>query len=161
MKRNLLERVLAAAGAILAAAMFVIVALQVFSREVVQLPFTIWSEEASRLASVYLFFIGAAVAVLRGTNLRVMYFVDKLPPRGKAAVDAVASLTALLFALVVVYQSWKVVIHTWPFQMTTLPISSAWPFLAIPIGMIPMILVFGWRTKTSVANLFGWRGGNK
>jgi TRAP-type C4-dicarboxylate transport system permease small subunit len=161
MRKNWPERVLAAAGAALGASMFVIVALQVFSREVVQLPFTTWSEEASRLASIYLIFIGAAVAVSRGTNLRVTYFVDKLPPRGKIAVDAVANLAAMLFALVVVYQSGKVAMHTWRFQMTTLPISSAWPYVAIPVGMIPMILVFGWRIKTSVANLLGWREGNK
>jgi len=158
MRKNWLEWTLGTAGALLGAWLVLIVSLQIFSREVVQLPIS-WSEEVSRLASIYLIFIGSALAVSRGKNLRVTYFVEKLPPQARAVVDTVANITALLFALVVVYESVDVAKHTWSFQMTTLPISAGWEYVAIPVGMIPMILVFGRRLKTSVTNLLKWKRG--
>jgi TRAP-type transport system small permease protein len=145
MKTEWFERTLCCIGAMLAASLVLLVALQVASREVIQLPITVWSEEASRLASVYLVFVGAAVAVIRKTNLRVTFFVDMLPPRVAAVSEIIANIAAMFFSIIVVAKALEVGVLTWSFPMTTIPISAAWIFMAIPLGMIPMVIVFALR----------------
>lgn len=59
-----------------------------------------FTEEYSVALMVGLTLVGTALAVAKGGHVRIGYFTDQLPPRGRRAAEAVAmALTVLCFGL--------------------------------------------------------------
>jgi len=60
------------------ACMLFLVLLQIFARYILGTPLG-WTEELSRFSYVWLTFIGAGYCIKSNTNVKVMYFLNKLP----------------------------------------------------------------------------------
>ena len=63
-----------------------------------------WSDDVARGLMVGSSFFGAASALARGDNPGVAFFIDKLPAKARAVIDAVA---ALLMAVIAGYVAWN------------------------------------------------------
>ena len=85
----LLRAVDALAGLLLAADVAVIL-VSVFDRYVRNAPDE-WSDDVARMLMVALGFFGAAAALARSENVGIVFFVQRLPPGARRAVDAAAA----------------------------------------------------------------------
>ena len=92
----LLKAVDAIAALLLAADLFVVL-LSVFYRYVLAAPIE-WSDDVARGLMVALSFFGAAGALARNENIGVAFFVQKLQPRMRQRVEALAALVVLVTA---------------------------------------------------------------
>ena len=86
-----------AVAALLLAADLCVVLLSVFYRYVLAAPIE-WSDDVARGLMVALSFFGAAGALARNENIGVAFFVQKLGPRMRERVEALAALVVLVTA---------------------------------------------------------------
>ncbi len=86
-----------AVAALLLAADLCVVLLSVFYRYVLAAPIE-WSDDVARGLMVALSFFGAAGALARNENIGVAFFVQKLRPRMRERVEALAALVVLVTA---------------------------------------------------------------
>ncbi|HTZ66466.1 MAG TPA: TRAP transporter large permease subunit [Roseiarcus sp.] len=84
-------------AAVLLAADLIVVSLSVYYRYVLAAPIE-WADDVARGLMVALSFFGAAGALARSENAGVAFFVQRLSPRPRRRVDAVASLVVLATA---------------------------------------------------------------
>src|SRR5436190_19406453 len=89
-------------AAVLLAADLAVVIVTVTLRSLFNAPVE-WSDDVARGLMVGSSFFGAASAVARGENVGVAFFVDRVPPRTRRIVDAVA---ALLILIIAAYVAW-------------------------------------------------------
>jgi tripartite ATP-independent transporter DctM subunit len=83
-----------AVAAILLAADLIVVSLSVYYRYVLAAPIE-WADDVARGLMVALSFFGAAAALARDENAGVAFFVQRLKPRVRGRVDALAALVIL------------------------------------------------------------------
>src|SRR6478752_9524493 len=62
-----------------------------------------WSDDVARGLMVGSSFFGAASALARGDNPGVAFFIDRLPAKARAVIDAVAALLMTIIAGYVAY----------------------------------------------------------
>lgn len=63
-----------------------------------------FTEEFSVFLLVFMTFVGASLAFATNENIRITFFADRLPPRGRFACEVIAALASfLMFALIVWY----------------------------------------------------------
>ena len=72
----------------------------------------VWGDDAARALLLALSFIGAAAALARGENAGVTFFVDRLPARGRAWVDAGVDAAVLLVAGALAWHGWQLLADT-------------------------------------------------
>jgi tripartite ATP-independent transporter DctM subunit len=94
---TLLLRLVDAVAALLLAADLCVVLLSVFYRYVLAAPIE-WADDVARGLMVALSFFGAAGALARSENIGVAFFVEKLGPRTRERVEAMAALVVLVTA---------------------------------------------------------------
>jgi TRAP-type C4-dicarboxylate transport system permease small subunit len=110
-------------------------ALQMASRFLFKFPLD-WTEELARVGQIWLVFIGAAVGARRAEHFVVELFMQRVPFPGKAAiarlVDVVVIGFFLVLALVSAHAAGFGAIQT----LTSLDVSVAWAYAAIPVGCL-------------------------
>lgn len=113
-----------------------------------------WSEELSRYLMIWMGFLGASLALRNGAHVGVDMVRRALPRSIRRLVILTGSATCLGFFVVVAYQGIHLVGMVWPQPSLVLPVSMSWPYLAIPLGAILMIIqlvpitIREWRTGT-------------
>ena len=91
-------------AAVLIAADLAVVIVTVTLRSLFNAPVE-WSDDVARGLMVGSSFFGAASAVARGENAGVAFFVDRVPPRERRIIDAVAALLVLVIAAYVAWHA--------------------------------------------------------
>jgi TRAP-type C4-dicarboxylate transport system permease small subunit len=117
------------------AAIIIPVTLQIFARFTELLPRYIWTEEMARFLLVWMIMIGAMIGVREGTHFTVDLF-DKLRGRAKAAMDILAGVAVLVFAVVFIIYGWEFTDTAWYriSELAELPlwtIHMAWPIAGV------------------------------
>jgi len=107
------------------------VTLQVVSRYTALIPAWIWTEELSRFLFIWMIMLGAMIAVREGTHF-VVDVLPQMPPRAHAAVQMVADLGILAFALVFTWYGIEFLKFGWnqTSELADLPMTYifiAWP----------------------------------
>jgi len=120
-------------------ALVVDVFLGVFSRYVLQATFQ-WYDEVARLCFVWTVFLGAAVAVRRGTHFRLHLLIDRFGERLRRAVDLVVTLIVMAFGGVLVTGGLAIAPIARRQVTDALEISMLWFYGALPAGGALMIL---------------------
>ena len=129
------------------------VTLQVFSRFTDLLPHYIWTEEMARLLFVWMIMIGAMLGVRESSH----FIVDVWPvlgTRASAALNLIAMLAVLIFALVFVISGITFTRFGWNriSELAELPlwlIHIAWPLTGITwIAFLGEQFVDQWRALT-------------
>jgi len=120
-------------------ALVVDVFLGVFSRYVLQATFQ-WYDEVARLCFVWTVFLGAAVAVRRGTHFRLHLLIDRFGERLRRAVDLVVTLIVMAFGGVLVTGGLAIAPIARRQVTDALEISMVWFYGALPVGGALMIL---------------------
>jgi TRAP-type C4-dicarboxylate transport system permease small subunit len=130
------------------------VTLQIVARFTNIIPHYIWTEELSRFLFVWAIMIGAMVGVRESTHFEVDVW-PALSPKAEAAIQIVARLGVLVFALVFVYSGIEFTRFAWnrTSELADLPlwlIHIAWP-----VAGITWIVFLGEQFADAVKTLFG------
>ena len=100
-----LDRVVKWFSAVMAFAMATVVVLQVASRMMPWFPTPPWPEELARYLMMYMSFIAASAGIKRWNNIGVDFFLNRMPPRVKRAVETAIEIFVLAFLIYLVYLS--------------------------------------------------------
>ena len=110
-----------------------LVSLQVVMRYVFNAPL-VWSEELGRMAFVYLTFVGAGLAFLRGENLRLALLPDAMPRRARLTLRLVIGVLELAFMTVVLVYSVPLLLRLYPAHTPALEWSMVSFYAGVLVG---------------------------
>ena len=131
---NLYESILVVLTTSMLTIFTVVIAYQVFSRYVDFVPRFMWTEEISRFSFIWMLFLGAAVAVRKGTH----FLIDLIPKQTKEQygnlLDVVVLLVICFVALSMVVGGVRFVEMGFKRISTTSGIQLAWIYLSIPVS---------------------------
>jgi TRAP-type C4-dicarboxylate transport system permease small subunit len=152
LRRSPVTRGLEGLCALLLAAMVVLLFIQVVGRYVFEDPPT--GPRSSRApVFIYLTFIGGALAIVRNAHLRIESLHERLAPRTKMALDIVLVSIGVIFLVVTLYYSIGLLTRLAHQPMTSVPISKAFVFAAVPIGCALMLVYELLRVRNYVRAL--------
>lgn len=132
-KSNMFFRVQEYAGLALFFLMCLLMILQLLSRYVFSSPL-LFTEEFSRLAYVWVAFLGMAVAHRRRDHIRIDLFTDMLPAGVKKALDAVTQVVCLLFLAYLGYWGVEYMIFNQWNVAASVDFPLFWVYAALPVG---------------------------
>ncbi|MFN3286090.1 MAG: TRAP transporter small permease [bacterium] len=136
------HRVASSLGAILLFAIFAVILAQVIFRYALGRPL-VWTEEAARYLYIWTCYLGAAMALRRGTHVRIGVLVDRLPLPARAWVYRLGLLGTAAFLAVLAVQGAKL---AW-LSRTTLAITFPLPWSVIYSGAVvsgSLMLLYTW-----------------
>ena len=142
---RLVERVLEWLVAALVAALLVIVASTFVDRHFVTLPMAA-PDAYARVILVWLTFIGFALAVKGGLNIRVDLIDARLPAKARRALDYVFDVVMLGLTVMLGMNGWRVVVIGKDQERLGTMMSEAWPSAALVVSCIVLALFLVLRT---------------
>jgi TRAP-type C4-dicarboxylate transport system permease small subunit len=99
-----------------------------------------WSEEAGRYLMIWMGFLGASLALRNGAHVGVTMLRDALPTPIRRVVLLVGTVVVFGFFAMVTYQGILLLGMVSSKESLVLPISMLWPYLAIPVGTLLMLI---------------------
>ncbi len=138
---KLIDRILRVFLIVALVAMFCEVIAEVASRFIFHNPLP-WGAEVSQTLLVWVTFIGAAAAFLRGDHIGVDMLISRLPRTARAVLTGANLLIILLFLGCGIQSGHKVVARVWDDVTASLQISAGILYLALPVGFA-LTFVFG------------------
>jgi len=99
-----------------------------------------WSEELSRSLMIWLIFLGAAYACRRAQMIALTFVMDMIPRNLERVMDGLAALLCILFYGLLVIMGFKAVSFGWIEVSPVLQFPKAYVYLAMPVGMVIMII---------------------
>ena len=114
-----------------------------------------WAEEVDRYLFIWSVYLGALVALQRGTHIRVTFAVDAMGPAGAALSKWLSRLVALGAFAFTAWHGYGLVVVNLKSEFYTIPgMPQAFFYLAAPLGLTLMCLVL---IADSAAELMGRR----
>ena len=125
--------------AMLMAGMVSIVSAQVWYRFILNDPLS-WSEEASRYLFVWISFMGAAAGVRYQVHLGIDLMEKILPAGSYRMVVIFVNLIIQVFLLMIIYWGFKILGVIQFQESPSMHISMRYPYMAVPVGSIFMLI---------------------
>ncbi len=125
--------------ALLMSGMVVIVSAQVWYRFILNDPLS-WSEEASRYLFVWISFMGAAAGVRYQVHLGIDLMEKILPAGGYRIAVIIVNLIIQVFLLMIIYWGFKILGVIQFQESPSMHISMRYPYMAVPVGSIFMLI---------------------
>ncbi len=136
---RLVERALEWLIAALVAALLIIVASTFIDRHFVTLPMAA-PDAYARVILVWLTFIGFALAVKGGLNIRVDLIDAHLPAKVRQALDYVFDVVMLALTVLLGVHGWRLVVIGRDQERLGTMMSEAWPSAALFVSCILLVL---------------------
>ena len=136
---RLVERVLEWLIAALVAALLIIVASTFIDRHFVTLPMAA-PDAYARVILVWLTFVGFALAVKGGLNIRVDLIDARLPAKARRVLDYVFDVVMLGLTVMLGMNGWRVVAIGQDQERLGTMMSEAWPSAALFVSCILLVL---------------------
>jgi tripartite ATP-independent transporter DctM subunit len=131
---------LEASTAALVVAEIVILFVGILARYVFHWPL-VWSDELASILFLWLAVLGSALAFRRTENLRMTTLVNKLSPAAQQQFAAIALAASLAFLAMILPASIEHVELEHVVITPTLEVSMTWRTLAMPVGLVIMIVL--------------------
>ncbi len=125
--------------AMLMAGMVAIVSAQVWYRFILNDPLS-WSEEAARYLFVWISFMGAAAGVRYQVHLGIDLMEKILPAGSYRLVVIIVNLIIQVFLLMIIYWGFKILGVIQFQESPSMHISMRYPYMAVPMGSIFMLI---------------------
>jgi TRAP-type C4-dicarboxylate transport system permease small subunit len=136
---RLVERVLEGLIALLVAGLVIIVASQFIDRHFVTLPMAA-PDAYARILLVWLTFVGFALAVKNGLNIRVDLIDTHLPKAVQRVLEYVFDVTMLMLTGIIGVNGWRLVEIGHDQERLGTGMSEAWPSAALFVSCILLAL---------------------
>lgn len=147
-------RIAARVGSFFLACAVVLMAAQVILRFGFNRP-QAWAEEVDRYLFIWSVYLGALVALQRGTHIRVTFAIDALGEAGAAVSKWLTRAVALAAFAFTAWHGFGLVIVNLGSEFYTIPgMPQAFFYLAAPVGLTLMCLAL---VAEGAADLFGGR----
>ena len=137
---RLVERALEWLIAALVAALLIIVASTFIDRHFVTLPMAA-PDAYARVILVWLTFIGFALAVKGGLNIRVDLIDARLPAKARLVLDYVFDVLMLALTVMLGANGWRLVVIGQDQERLGTMMSEAWPSAALFVSCILLVLI--------------------
>jgi len=141
---RLVERLLDLIVATLVTGLVVIVASSLVDRHVVTLPMPA-PDQYARVLLVWLTFIGFALAVKNGANIRVDLIDSRLPRAVRLVLEVLFELTMMALAALIAWHGWRLVEIGRDQERLGTVISEAWPAIALFASCLLTMVFLGLR----------------
>jgi TRAP-type C4-dicarboxylate transport system permease small subunit len=93
----------------------------------------VWSEELSRYLFIWVCYLGWVFATRSGTHIRISAFFNVLPLSLQKGVAVVNNILVLIFALVLGWLGYQMVLKNLDIPTITLFFTYAFVYLAVPV----------------------------
>jgi TRAP-type C4-dicarboxylate transport system permease small subunit len=113
--------------------------MQVILRYVFNTGFS-WTEELARYLVIYISLIGSSIVLKNKDHPRVEMVYELFPPKAKACLDFLFNILILAFLIVLFWQGIENTRFGLDTRTPALQILWAWPYAAVPLGAILMII---------------------
>lgn len=123
---------------ILAITMTAVIFAQVISRTFLGTPLS-WSEELGRYLFVWLCFIGASIALYRGSHLGIDIIVQMVPEKVRNIMILTTHVLVLLLLYVMFNEGMTLVAKTAMQKSAAMRIPMSYAYAAIPVSAVLMI----------------------
>lgn len=132
--------------------LFVIVNLGVFSRYLFLAPF-IWTEELALFLLVWMVFLAGSLTIRRWENVRVTFFIEKLPRKVMVGIECLSKLLVLAFLASALILSVRIIPQVGPTEVApALNISMLFPQMGLVAGLALMVVqMIGLLLETMIA----------
>ena len=100
-----------------------------------------WGDELASIVFLWLASLGSAVALRRGTHMRMTALVARLGERGRAVCEALAVSVPCLFLLIMLWPMSRYAQQQWVVLTPALSWHDSWRAAAVPVGAALMIAV--------------------
>lgn len=147
---DVINRVTEYTIAVMMAVMTIVIALQVFTRYVLNDSLT-WTEEIGRYLMIWICFLGSAMALKYGEHISVTFIEERFPPRIRQGVRLAIAVTVLAFFALATWEGVLMTVQVSEQQAPTTWISMAWAYSCIPVGCFFMMI-------HALAHLVRYRG---
>jgi TRAP-type C4-dicarboxylate transport system permease small subunit len=124
---------------VMMAFLVVVVVASVIFRYVLSAPLS-WSEEVSRYVMIWMGFLGASLALREGLHANVDFVVAHSPAWIATWLNRVARAGTATFILIVMVYGFYLVANLWDQWSPVLEIRMTWPYMAIPVGSLLMLV---------------------
>jgi TRAP-type C4-dicarboxylate transport system permease small subunit len=136
---HVLRRIREVVVMVLMAVLVVVVVASVIFRYVLLAPLS-WSEEVGRYLMIWVGFLAASIAIQQGMHVGIDFIVNWVRPEVAAWLRRVARGLTGVFLLIVTAYGFVLVINLWEQWSPVLQFRMTWPYLAIPVGCLLMLL---------------------
>jgi TRAP-type C4-dicarboxylate transport system permease small subunit len=136
---DIINRVTEYTIAVMMGVMTIIIALQVFTRYVLNDSLT-WTEEIGRYLMIWICFLGSAMALKYGEHISVTFIEERLPRRIRQGVRVAIALTVLAFFALATWVGVLMTLQVSDQQAPVTWISMAWAYSCIPVGCFFMMI---------------------
>lgn len=126
-------------GGILFSIMFIILVMQIFSRQILDRPL-MWTEELARLLFVYIAMIGITLGVKYEQHVGIEVLSDKFSPRLKGIMDIIKTILTGIAILLLIFIGLKITKRKSSLDLISLGISAGVLYAALPIGGVLMAI---------------------
>lgn len=126
-------------AALLMGGLLFVLFLQVFTRYVLNDPFS-WTEEAARYMYVYIVFLGASAAISDRSHVGIDYFAKALPIKAQWIVSLLVNLAILFVLAQLAYWGWRAAMRQWNMPLVVLDVAYTWVYIIIPITAVLMTI---------------------
>lgn len=113
--------------------MTVAVSAQILFRYVFNIPLG-WSEEMARFAFVWVSFFGASALMRAREHINVTVFLDRFPPRLRAAAILIANVGAVICVYFFLVGGIALTTNEWAQLAPATEIPMGWVYLVIPVS---------------------------
>ena len=101
----------------------------------------IWVDEVVSIAFIWLTMIGSAIAMYRNEHLRLTLLVERLAPRAREFVNALALVAVMAFLLAMLQPAAIYAQEEWAITTPALNIPNSFRVAAIAFGLLAMLVV--------------------
>jgi len=125
--------------AVFLASLAVILFVQVFLRYVLHSPL-IWSEEVAKYLSIWVVFLGMAVAMRRMSLIAVEVIIQSVPEKARYAMKMLVLVLVGIFMAYLVYIGTVITLEASEQQFASMEVSMAVAYTAMPVGAFLTLL---------------------
>ena len=119
--------------------MFFIIFSLVISRYIFNYSFP-WAEELARYLMIWMVLLTAGVILRKDEHIRVDLFSEIIPPRISFLSKTALNLLTIIFIIVLCKEGFSTAFSMREVSTSSLYISMFWPYLAIPVSSMCMLL---------------------
>ena len=124
---------------VLMVVLVVVVVASVVFRYVLLSPLS-WSEEVGRYLMIWVGFLAASIGVQQGMHVGIDFVVQWVRPVTAVWLRRLARGLTAVFLLIVTAYGFMLVVNLWEQWSPVLQFRMTWPYLAIPVGCLLMLL---------------------
>ena len=114
----------------------------------------LWADEAPRALSLWMVFIGVAVATKRGRNIRVTYFIDMVPPRPRVYFETFMHILVLIMLVGLIWYNIPILELQSGGTMLTTGWNYWWVYAPVSVGAILMLL---YQSRLMIKTIMAYR----